>query len=50
MNITHFFTYFQPATEEKKYTIQISSILIQKDNKNFLIDTGFVTTKRLFIS
>ena len=47
MNITHFFTYFQPTTEGKKYTIRISSILVQKDNKNFLIDTGFVTHKEI---
>ena len=47
MNITHFFTYFQQATEEKKFSVQISSILVQKDNKNFLIDTGFVNHKEI---
>lgn len=42
MKITHFFSYILQKTEEKDYSIQVSSTLIQADNKNFLIDTGFV--------
>lgn len=47
MNITHFFTYIQQKTEEKDFSIQISSTLVQADNRNFLIDTGFTNQKEI---
>jgi glyoxylase-like metal-dependent hydrolase (beta-lactamase superfamily II) len=42
MNITHFFTYIQILHGDEPVSIQISSTLVQIDNWNFLIDTGFV--------
>lgn len=47
MKITHFFTFVNQSFEEKEFAIQISSTLIQIDDQNFLIDTGFVRHKEI---
>ncbi len=47
MKIIHFFTYVNQQVEEKELAIQISSTLIQNENKNFLIDTGFANHKEI---